>query len=93
MTTNTPVQVGQLIERLGQARDLGQTSTADAIAQLQAADPNLSAFGAHAQLRAWRGAAARYAHQHAGPDAGRVDARSLVARTPFTIRAYRGGAA
>jgi hypothetical protein len=86
--------IGDLIEQLGQARDDGRIAAADAVAQLIAADPTLSPFGAHQQLRSWRGAAGRYAYAAPAPTAGRVDARTLTARPPIRFRRrVTGGAA
>lgn len=85
--TNT--EIGHLIEQLGQARDAGTITADDAIDRLLSAAPGLSRLGAHAQLRSWRGAAARWAAPVPAATTGLVDARTLTARTPIRFRVSR----
>lgn len=94
MSDLLPRTLGHLIAELGQARDNGTITHAQAVTQLRAADPSLHEQGATGQLNAWTTAISRYAHLAPTRSGARpVDARTLTARQPIVFRFPVGGAA
>jgi hypothetical protein len=87
------IEVGEAIYRLGSAIHAGEISTPEAVLQLMAVDPSLSAQGARAQLGCWKTARTRYAAD-TGPLQARVaghgDARRFRVREPLHFHCNRG---
>jgi hypothetical protein len=80
------------ITRLGRAWDARQITLAQAVAQLQAADPTLTKQGATGQIKAWASAAFRYQARLHTPALGarRVDSAALRCE-PIIVRSPAAG--